>query len=177
MGKCFGDGFFDVFSISEYVSVKILSIYTVWTKKSMNYIFVVFDCPRLYVTHLIAFSRGRKMSLKFEQTNYNLTLPKKVPCQQCHWHSQYLPWHRSTQSLQVRYHLPHLPSNPSFTFNKTLPHQAWFNSDSTVITPPSLYQPRHQRDAQKLEVSQIWEFLKSKNRSTDMLQIQIQMLN
>ena len=56
--------FFDVFSISEYVSVKILSIYTVWTKKSMNYIFVVFDCPRLYVTFVIAFSRGRKMSLK-----------------------------------------------------------------------------------------------------------------
>ena len=38
-----------MFSFSEYVSVKISPIHCVWTEISANYIFVVFDCPRLYV--------------------------------------------------------------------------------------------------------------------------------
>ena len=169
--------FFDVFSISEYVSVKILSIYTVWTKKSMNYIFVVFDCPRLYVTFVIAFSRGRKMSLKIWTSKLqfypNFThYPKKSRASSA---IDTANTYRDTGllnhfKLNITYHTFLLiRRSPLIKLCHTKP-------DST-LTPPSLYQPRHQRDAQKLEVSQIWEFLKSKNRSTDMLQIQIQMLN
>ena len=59
-GKNFGGGFFDVFSISEYISVKILPIYCVCAEKSTNYIFVVFDCPRLQLFVVTVSQPGRK---------------------------------------------------------------------------------------------------------------------
>ena len=52
-----------MFSISEFISVKISPIHCVWTEISAKYIFVVFDCPRLYAE--LTASRQSQMVISF----------------------------------------------------------------------------------------------------------------